>query len=361
MTWNFLKISFVACGLLMLASMYATAQESSPGKQADAFIGRQMQEAYITGLSLAVVKDGKVVKAAGYGLANVETHTQATVSTVYKIASVSKQFISAAIMILQQDGKLNLQDKVSRYITEVPDNWKDITLERLLNHSAGLPLDIPVFDPYKMQTDSVLVGSLFAAPLLYAPGDRFSYSNADYFVIAEVVRRVSGVPWADFIAKRIFEPLQMESTRPTTTTGLVKDRASGYSVEKGLVTNVENWIAVRPSGAFLSTVMDMAKWDSALYASTILSAESKRQLWSPVKLNNGTSIPYGLGWGLSPFQGHKRVFHDGGLPGFSADFERFTDDGLTVIVLCNTEGVDASKIAVTVAGFYNKELQTKKP
>ena len=353
--------SSLICSILLLASIYSTAQKSSPGKQADAFIGRQMQEAYITGLSLAVVKDGKVVKAAGYGLANVETHTPATASTVYKIASVSKQFISAAIMILQQDGKLNLQDKVNRYITEAPATWKDITLERLLNHSAGLPLDIPAFDPYKMQTDSVLTGSLFAAPLLYEPGDRFSYSNADYFVIAEVICRVSGMPWADFIAKRIFEPLQMESTRTTTTAGLVKDRASGYTVNKGLTTNAENWIAVRPSGAFLSTVLDMAKWDAALYGNTILSEESKRQLWSSVKLNNGTTIPYGLGWGLSPFQGHKRVFHDGGLPGFSADFERFTDNGLTVIVLCNTEGVDTNKLAVTVAGFYNKELQTKKP
>jgi D-alanyl-D-alanine carboxypeptidase len=354
-----MKNSLAAFSLLLMTSLAATAQKPLPEKQADAFIRRKMQEGHITGLSLAVVKDGKVVKATGYGLANVETRTAATAATVYKIASVSKQLVSAAIMLLEQDGKLLVTDKVSRYIPEAPATWKDITLERLLNHSAGLPLDIPAFDPYKLQSDSVLVGSLFALPLLYTPGDRFSYSNTDYFVIAEVIRRVSGMPWADFIAKRIFEPLQMRSTRTTTTTALITNRANGYHVKKDTVTNAEAWIPVRPSGAFLSTVGDMAKWDAALYGNTILSEASKQQLWSPVKLNNGNTVPYGLGWGIQPFQGHRRVFHNGGLPGFSADIERFIDDKLTVIVLCNTGGVEADHLALAVAGFYNQALQMK--
>jgi CubicO group peptidase (beta-lactamase class C family) len=350
--------------MLLVTSLAATAQKSSPQKQADAFIFRKMQEDHITGLSLAVIKNGKVVKATGYGLADVETHTPATAVTVYQIGSVSKQFLSAGIMLLQQDGKLNTTDKLSRYIPDVPATWKDITLQRLLNHSAGLPLDIPAFDPYKIQTDSALTNSLFPIPLLFAPGDSLSYSNAGYFVIADVIRRVSGIPWNEFISKRIFQPLNMTSTRTTTTTELVKDRARGYNVKKGITTNAEAWIPVRPSGAFLSTVGDMAKWDASLYGNTLLSEASKQQLWSPAKLtmhNRIIEVPYGLGWGLSPFQGHKRVFHNGGMPGFSADIERFIDDKLTVIVLCNTAGVDAGDLAVTVAGFYNKELQPKKP
>ena len=344
--------------ILVLLSICSRAQPSA-GKKADAFIRRRMQETHITGLSLAVICGGKIVKADGYGLANVETGTPASASTVYKIASVSKQFIAAGIMLLQQDGKLQITDQLSHYLPNVPDSWTGITLQRLLNHSAGLPMDIPAFDPYRIQTDSALVSSLFKVPLLYPPGDRFTYSNADYFVIAEVIRRVSGMPWTQFIAKRIFQPLHMRATRATTTIDLVKDRASGYQLKKGIVTNAENWIALRPSGAFLSTVTDMAKWDAALYRDDILSAESKRQLWAPVLLNNGTGIPYGLGWGLSPFLGHRRVFHDGGLPGFAADFERFVDDRLTVIVLCNTEGADANKLTTTIAGFYNQALQPK--
>jgi CubicO group peptidase (beta-lactamase class C family) len=289
----------------------------------------------------------------------VETHTAATAATVYQIGSVSKQIISAAVMILQQDGKLNITDKISRYIPEAPAAWKDITLQRLLNHTAGLALDIPAFDPYKIQTDSALTGSLFPVPLLFAPGDSLSYSNAGYFVIADVIRRVSGTPWNEFINKRIFQPLNMTSSHTTTTTELVRNRASGYNVRKGITTNAEAWIPIRPSGAFLSTVVDMVKWDAALYGNTLLSESSKQQLWSPAKLNKGATIPYGLGWGIQPFQGHRRVFHNGGMPGFSADIERFIDDKLTVIVLCNTGGVEGERLAVAVAGFYDQALYLK--
>jgi D-alanyl-D-alanine carboxypeptidase len=345
--------------LLIVTSITATAQKPSPAKQVDAYIAQQMREKKITGLSLAVVKDGKVVKTAGYGMANIENKVPATVQTVYKIGSVSKQFLAAGILLLQQDGKLHITDPLSRHIPNVPAEWSAITLQRLLNHSAGLPLDIPAFDPYKMQTDSALTSSLFTVPLLYPPGDKLSYSNAGYFIIAEVIRRVSGMPWEAFIAKRIFKPLQMRSTRVTTTTELINNRARGYQVKNGIITNAEDWVALRPSGAFLSTVLDMAKWDAALYGDVILTAESKRQLWSPVRFNNGGALSYALGWNLLPYLGHNRVFHDGGLPGFSADFERFVDDKFTVILLCNTEEVDAGKLALTVAGVYNRALQVK--
>lgn len=353
-----MKNCFLAIGLL-LSGFCAGAQQSSPDEQADAFLTQRIKERHLAGISLAVVKDGKVIKAAGYGLANLETQTPATAATVYKIASVSKQFIAAAVMILQQDGKLKISDPVAKYLPEVPASWQGITLLRLLNHSAGLPLDVPAFDPYKLQTDSVLVRSLFSLPLLYAPGEKFSYSNTDYFVIAEVIRRVSGMPWADFVDRRIFQPLGMHDTRTTTTTAVVRDRASGYTRLHDTIANAEAWIPVRPSGAFLSTVGDMAKWDAVLYGNSILSEASKQQLWSPVQLNNGATVPYGLGWGISPFQGHRRVFHDGGLPGFSADLERFMDDKLTVIILCNTDGVEADQLALAVAGFYNSVLQSK--
>jgi len=279
-----MKIS-LALSLLLVTSLAATAQKPTPEKQVDVYIAQQMREKKLTGLSLAVVKDGKVVKATGYGMADIENKVPANAQTVYQIGSVSKQFLSAGIMLLQQGGKLNIADKLSRYIPDVPASWKEITLQRLLNHSAGLPLDIPAFDPYKIQTDSALTSSLFPIPLLFAPGDSLSYSNAGYFVIADVIRRVSGMPWAEFISKRIFQPLNMTSTRTTTTTELVKNRARGYNVRKGITTNAEAWMAIRPSGAFLSTVGDMAIWDAALYGNTILGEASKQQLWSPAKLD----------------------------------------------------------------------------
>jgi D-alanyl-D-alanine carboxypeptidase len=273
-------------GLIILCSLTATAQKLSPAKQVDNYIAQQIREQKLTGLSLAVVKDGKVVKATGYGMADIENKVPATAQTVYKIASVSKQFLAAAILLLQQDGKLKITDKLSLYIPEVPASWSAITVQRLLNHSAGLPLDIPAFDPYKMQTDSALTHSLFTAPLLYPPGDKLSYSNAGYFVVAEVIKRVSGMPWQDFIAKRIFKPLQMNSARATSTTDLIINRAHGYKVKSGVISNAEDWIALRPSGAFVTTVSDLAKWDAALYGNAILTSESKQQLWAPVRFNN---------------------------------------------------------------------------
>jgi D-alanyl-D-alanine carboxypeptidase len=128
---------------------------------------------------------------------------------------------------------------------------------------------------------------------------------------------------------------------PTTTTTLVPNRASGYVLKDGTLQNAPDWIAVRPSGAFLSTALDMAKWDTDLYKDDLLTASSRDQMWQPVKLKNGTVILYGCGWGLSPWQGRRRVFHDGGLPGFSTD-----------LVLSNTQRADASRIALAVAGFY---------
>ncbi len=344
---------------VLLFALQANAQTGTVDQRVDAYINGEMQKGHnIAGLSLAVVKDGRIVKATGYGLANIETGTPATAKTVYKIASVSKQFLGAGIMLLQQDGKLHLDDKVSLYITGTPNAWKDISIRQVLTHTAGLPLDPPDFEPYKETPDSEVVSSLFSHPLLYKPGEDFRYSNTDYFVIAEIIRKVSGMPWEQFLAQRIFTPLGMSATRTTTTTALVPNRASGYLREGGYLRkdgelqNAPDWIAVRPSGAFLSSVLDMAKWDADLYKDDLLTAAGRDQMWQPIKLKNGTVVPYGFGWGLSPWQGHRRVFHDGGLPGFQSDIERFIDDRLTVIVLSNMQGVDATKIALDVAAFY---------
>ncbi|MFT3934501.1 MAG: serine hydrolase domain-containing protein [Chitinophagaceae bacterium] len=347
--------------LILLTSLAAAAQKTAPEKQVDVYINHKMEEGHITGISVAVIKDGKVVKATGYGIANIENKVAATAATVYKIASVSKQFLAAGILLLQQDGKLSITDKLSRYIPETPATWGNISLQRLMNHTAGLPLDIPAFDPYKIQTDSALINSLFPLKLIFVTGDSLSYSNAAYFVIAEVIRRVSGMPWEEFMSKRIFQPLKMSATHTTTTTALIPNRARGYDVKKDTITNAEDWIAVRPSGAFLSSVEDMAKWDLALYGNSILTDSSKRLLWSPAKGNTGWEAAYGLGWGLSPWQGHTHQFHNGGLPGFSAEIDRFPDDRLTVIVLCNTGGVDAGELALKIAGIYNPSLQAKEP
>ena len=238
------------------ANAQNTARNTAVGQRVDAYVKGEMQKGHIAGLSLAVVKDGRIVKATGYGLANVETGTPATAETVYKIASVSKKVMTTLICYGGRMASCQRDDKIDLYITGTPDAWKDISIRQVLTHTAGLPLDPPDFEPYKEIPDAATVSSLFSHPLLFKPGEGFSYSNTDYFVVAEIIRKVSGMPWEQFLAQRIFTPLGMSATRTTTTTALVPNRASGYLREggylrkDGVLQNAPNWWPYAQAGPF---------------------------------------------------------------------------------------------------------------
>lgn len=337
----------------MLAASPASAAAQG---NVDGYIKGKMRELQIPGLSLAVVEDGKIVKADGYGLSDVETNSPATPQTVYKAASLSKQFVAAAIMLLVQDGKIQLDDKASKFLDGTPDTWKEITVRELLTHTSGIVRDPAEYDPYREQPIADVIKSAYALPLSFQPGDKWLYSNIGYYVLAEIISRVSGKPWDAFIAQRLFSPAGMASTRTTTTTGIVPDRASGYKRTASGLINAENWIAVRPSGAFLSTVLDLAKWDAFVESNGALTTSSRAQMWTPVKLNDQTSADYGFGWYVDSFLGRARIHHDGQFPGFRSDYERFPDDKLTVIVLANSDNASLESLAIMVAGFYAPTL-----
>ncbi len=173
-----------------------------------------------------------------------------------------------------------------------------------------------------------------------------------YFTLAEIIRKVTGKPWGEYLNERLFLPLEMNATRTTTTTEIVQNRANGYAWRGGKLQNADVYFALRPSGAFLSSVLDLAKWDAALYTDRILKQSIREQMWSPVKLNNGTYHPYGFGWELDTVGGHKRVRHGGSLPGFRAALTRFVDDKLTVAVLTNGDNINPMAIALGVADLY---------
>ena len=323
----------------------------------DDYIKTQMRWQHIPGLSLAVVRDGKIIKTQGYGLANIETKTPATSETVYKVASVSKQFLAAGIMLLVQEGKLGLDDPVRQYLDGGPESWKNITVRHLLTHTSGLAREAPGFDSLKSQPDADVIKAAYSLPLRFAPGERWAYSNVNYYCLAEVLHKVTGKSWSQFLDERLFAPLGMRTTRTTTMTDIVPHRASGYTSSEGGWVNAEVWLALRPSGAFLSTVTDFAKWDAALYSDVVLSDSSRAALWSPVRLNDGKTFGYGFGWFLDSFQGHRRVHHSGGVPGFVCEFERFLDDRLTVILMANVDNRNLEDVAVAVAAFYTPSLQ----
>jgi D-alanyl-D-alanine carboxypeptidase len=318
----------------------------------DDYVKAEMQRQHVPGVSVVVIKDQKIIKTAGYGLANIELNVPATAETVYKIGSVSKQFIATGIMLLVQEGKISIDDPVSKFLEGTPDTWKSITIRHFLTHTSGVVREGPGFDPLKIQNDADVIKSAYPLPLRFTPGEKYEYCNVGYFSLAEIIRKVSGKAWGDFLKERVFAPLGMNATRTTDVTALVSNRANGYLWRNDKFENATNYLALRPSGAFLSTVGDLARWEAALHSEQILKQSTLNQMWTAMKLNDGSLSPYGFGWQLEPLRGHKRVHHGGSLPGFRAQLTRFVDDKLTVVVLTNGDNANAGSLAIGIANHY---------
>ena len=340
-----------------LTSATACAQQSE-SNQVDEYVKQRMRESPIPGLSLAVVKDGKVVKASGYGAANLETGTPAGPETEYRIASVSKQFIATAVLLLVQEGRIGLDDKAAKYLDGAPESWSQISIRQLLTHTSGIARDPADYHPYREQPITEVIQSAYELPLSFRPGEKWLYSNVGYYVLAEVISKASGMPWGAFISEHIFGPAQMSATQTGTVLGIVPHRASGYQWTNAGAINAENWIAVRPSSAFLSTALDLAKWDTFLGSSDLLNDSTRQMMWSPAKLNDGAPVDYGFGWYVDSFLGRTRIHHDGQYPGFRSDYERFEDDKVSVIVLANSDRVNLESMAIKIAGIYAPKLST---
>lgn len=337
---------------------------STKADQVDDFIRGQMKQMNIPGLSLVVLRDEKVVKAQGYGLADVEQNVNATADTVYEIGSVTKQFTATAIMILVEENKLKLDDSISVYLADVPAAWKTITVRQLMNQTSGV-------NEYLLDTPELAAALLAPAakervlqaaankPLSFKPGEGWNYSNTNHFLLGLIIERASSVPYADFLQKRIFEPLKMTATRVNDRKLLVPNRAKGYSYDWGK-GKIENAISVDPSwsfsaGAIISSVNDLAKWDQALGTDRLVRAASKKEMWMPGRLNTGVPHRYGFGWYVDQINGHTNLSHGGDIFGFATYYSRYPDDRLTVIVSLN-QYLYPKRIADTVATMYLPEL-----
>jgi D-alanyl-D-alanine carboxypeptidase len=317
----------------------------------DDYIKAQMDDFHLPALSVAVVKNGEIVKAEGYGLADRDRKIPATRDTVYKIGSVSKQFIATGIMLLVQENRISLNDPIGKYLDGSPASWAPITIRHVLTHTSGLVRESPAFSPFTNRPDADLIRALHAVPLRFRPGEKWEYSNSGYIALAEIIRSVTRQAWTEYLHEKIFTPAGMNATLPTNTSASVPNRALGYTGDDNQ-RKADEWRALRASGAFLSTVLDLAKWDALLYTDRILNDASRRQMWTAVRLNNGTTDPYGLGWHVDSFRRRLRVWHGGGLPGFTSHLVRFVDDGLTVVVLANGDDSDMASIANGVAALY---------
>lgn len=359
MTLAHRSLHAIAFAALLAFPGRAAQAQANPTARIDSLVAAQMQRLHIPGVSLAVVRDGRVVLAKGYGLANVELQVPVKLETIFQSGSVGKQFTATAVMMLVEAGKLNLEDPITRYFTDAPDTWKAITIRRLLTHTAGTTDYPDDFDFRKDYTEDELLQRAYAIPLAFAPGDRWSYSNLGYLLLGVLIHKVTGKFYGDVLEERIFGPLDMGTARIISEADIVPNRAAGYRREGGELKNQE-WVSpsmnTTADGSLYLTVLDMAKWDAALYTEQLLQRSSLDQMWTPVTLNNGKTQPYGFGWSLGEVRGHRIIEHGGAWQGFTSYIARYVEQKLTVIVFANLEGADPGKIAHGVAALYNPDL-----
>lgn len=333
----------------------------------DEIVNTTMLNLKIPSVTVAVAHNGVLLHTGAYGLAQVKTNETPTTQTTYLLDSMTKQFTAAAIMLLVQDGKLDLDKPVKTYVPYAPKVWDTTTIRHLLTHTAGLPHDpqwgYPSVKSQDGNPDRLLKHFIFNQTILSAPGQKYAYSNTGYAALGAIVAKVSGVRYSQFMRQRIFLPLQMNNTGICYSGGDVKHGARGYnyvSDKKQWSVNTDSYQPLA-AGAIESNVLDLAKWDAALNGSTILTEASKQEMWKSFKLTSGQMSDYGFGWVPDTVNGQPMVFHNGGGWGFNNGFYRFLGSGLTVIVLTNLNLEDtgvthADQLARSIAAAYSPDL-----
>ena len=317
----------------------------------------------IPAVSVAVMRDGAIVHAQGYGYANVEHQAKATAETIYQSGSVGKQFTATLIMMLVEDGKLGLDDPIRKHLPEAPKSWDRITIRQMLSHTSGLG-DYPDSMNYRWDyNEDQLLRIVYQSPLLFAPGAKWAYSNLAYLTLGAMVRRVTGTFYGDLLAERIFKPLGM-ATKIISESDIVPRRAAGYVLKDGVLKN-QDWVSSSlnstADGALYFTVLDLAKWDAALGSERLVKKRVLEQMWTPVKLNDGSTYPYGFGWAIGGGSSHRLVEHSGGWQGFLTHIVRYLDDRVTVVVLVNLAAPDSKPgdIAHQIAELVEPSLKAK--
>ena len=359
-TGKIYRAAWVLTTSLAAFSSSLVAQQGDPvAARVDSLVAAEMRWQRIPGLSLAVVRDGRVVLARGYGMANLEHQVPVKPETIFQSGSVGKQFTATLVMMLVEEGKIGLDDPITRYFPDGPEAWKAITVRHLLTHTGGTTDYPDDFDFRRDYTEDELLKRAAGIPLAFTPGDRWSYSNLGYLMLGVLIHKVSGKFYGDLLDERIFTPLGMETARVITEADIVPNRAAGYQLDKGEIKN-QDWVAptinTTADGSLYLTALDMAKWDAALYSERLLKRTSLEQMWTPVRLNSGKTEPYGFGWRFDEMKGQRIIEHGGAWQGFTSFIARYPAQRLTVIVFTNLSGADPGRVAHRVAGLYDPQF-----
>jgi CubicO group peptidase (beta-lactamase class C family) len=297
----------------------------------------------------------------------MENDVEATEHTVYRIGSVTKQFTSVAIMMLVEQGKLRLEDDMTKFFPDYPTHGLTVTVDRLLNHTSGIKgyTEMESFwNEARLDLSHEQMIELFSSvPFEFEPGEKYQYNNSAYYLLGLIIEKVSGLEYAEFLERNVFEPLGLHETHYLYNEPIVKHRAEGYEVDNGDLVNDEPLSMRLPysAGSLGSSVTDLLAWQKALEEHKLVSKESYEKMRTPAELHDGSSTTYGYGLAMGNLEGRSKISHGGGINGFRAQLSHYPDDDLTVVVLCNSGSAhpDAyeSRIARAALGIPEKVVK----
>ncbi len=359
--------------MLLFASAKVLSQQSV--QQLDSIFSSMYAKDQFHG-NVLVAKKGNVIYKKSFGLSNETTKEKLDENSVFELASVSKQFTAMGIVVLAEKGKLKYEDKLSSFFPELAF-YESVTIHNLLTHTGGLPdyMDLldKEWDKSKIATNKDVIAALakHKPKALFAPGEKFEYSNTGYALLASVIEKVSGMSFPDFMAQNIFKPLKMDRTSVYTrryNPREIKNYAYGYvtppdTKTKALPDDVPEldvviWLdGIMGDGTVNSTVNDLLKWDRALYTDKLVSKKASDKVFSSGVLNSGVETQYGFGWLIENTDNYgKIVWHNGGWPGYITHIERHLDNDVTIVMLQNAYDVDIPNVLVRRA-VYGQPLK----
>jgi CubicO group peptidase (beta-lactamase class C family) len=357
---NFKGISIAFLIVLTLFSAIFSQTDEEIKTKVDEYMNNFVKVKGIGGAVL-LARDGKILVSKGYGLANVETNTANTSTTKFRIGSLTKQITAAAIMLLQERGKLSVKDKFCQHLENCPEAWKEITIHQLLTHTSGIPNFTALPDWKTKKTKDltpVQVSELVRElPLKFKSGEDFEYSNTNYLLLGLIIEKVSGKSYEAFLQENIFNTLQMKNTGYDHGEQNLADRAIGYTKKGEQNTPAEkiNMKAPFSAGALYSTVEDLYKWQTAFDSQSLLKTETIKVAFTPEKRN------YGYGWSISSWRGHPVMSHTGAIDGFSSHLMKFPQEKAAVIVLLNNDKAQPVPLALDLTSIlYGEKYELPK-
>ena len=364
------NVSSLCVPLLVLVCCQSGIAQTPTAKQIDSIFSAVTSKTD-PGLAVVVRKDNRTIFEQGYGMRDLRSSLPIDAHTNFRLASFTKQFTAMGIMLLVHDGELHYEDRTTDIFPEFPAYGRQITIRNLLNHTSGLEdyedLQMKEYEGRPWQAipqiddEGVLTLLEQQSATKFPPGSKWEYSNGGYVVLSDIVRKVSGQPFRDFMSDRIFIPLNMHNTIVFQYgKNQVANRAYGYTNDSGvwLETDQSPTSATLGDGGIYSSVDDLIKWDDALRSHSLLSEKEFQPAITPAKIPGQASVSdkenecYGFGWFLDIYRGHQRMWHTGGTIGFQTVIERFPNSNLTIIVLSNRTDLNPKDLADKVANLY---------